>query len=237
MSQLKVGILETGGPPPPLQEQFGSYSAMVQALLGAGHEFTTFDVRKGELPQATGSCQAYVITGSASGVYDGDPWIDAAKAFVRDASGRSAMIGICFGHQLMAEAYGGKVLKSPRGWGIGLHRYEVQHRAEWMDDARSIAVPASHQDQIVQLPVDARVLGGSEFTPYGIVEYPQRGAMSLQSHPEFTPEYAAALIELRRASKYTPEQADRALDSLRQPNDRERVGRWLARFLRTRTGG
>jgi GMP synthase-like glutamine amidotransferase len=81
------------------------------------------------------------------------------------------------------------------------------------------------------------VLGGSEFTPYGIVEYPQRRAMSLQSHPEFTPEYAAALIELRRTSKYTPEQADRALDSLRQPNDRERVGRWLAQFLSTNTRG
>lgn len=237
MSQMKVGILETGSPPPPLQEEFGSYSAMVRALLGAGHEFTTFDVRKGELPARAESNDAYVITGSASGVYDGDPWIDAAKAFVREASGRSAMVGICFGHQLMAEAFGGKVIKSPRGWGIGLQRYEVQNRAAWMDDARSIAVPASHQDQIVELPADARVLGGNELTPYGIVEYPQRRAMSLQSHPEFTPEYAAALIVLRRAAKYTPDQADRALASLRQPNDRERVGRWLEQFLRTTIRG
>jgi len=237
MSQIKVGILETGSPPFPLQEKFGSYSAMVRALLGCGHEFATFDVRNGELPQGAESCNAYVITGSASGVYDGDPWIAAARDFVRDASGRRAMIGICFGHQLMAEAFGGKVRKSPRGWGIGLHRYDVQDRAAWMDDAGSIAVPASHQDQIVQLPAGARVLGGSEFTPYGIIEYPQRRAMSLQSHPEFTPEYAAALIEVRRTSKYTPEQADRALDSLREPNDRERVGRWLAQFLRTNACG
>jgi GMP synthase-like glutamine amidotransferase len=234
---LKVGILQTGNPPPPLQERFGSYSAMVQALLGPQHEFATFDVRSGELPARADSCDAYVITGSASGVYDGDAWIDPLKDFVRDASGPSAMVGICFGHQLMAEAFGGQVIKSARGWGIGLHRYDLHDRAAWMDDARSIAVPASHQDQIAKLPADARVLGGSEFTPYGIVEYPKRRAMSLQSHPEFTPEYAAALIELRRNSKYSPEQADRALDTLRGPNDRERVGRWLAQFVRSNARG
>lgn len=233
----KVGILQTGSPPPPLQGQFGSYSAMVQELLGPQHEFATFDVRVGELPRRADICDAYVITGSASGVYDGDSWIGALKDFVRDASGQSAMVGICFGHQLMAEGFGGQVIKSPRGWGIGLHRYQVQERAAWMDDARSIAVPASHQDQIVKLPSDARVLGGSEFTPYGIVEYPERRAMSLQSHPEFSPEYAAALIELRRSSKYTPEQADRALATLREPNDRARVGGWLAQFLRSNTRG
>lgn len=234
---IKVGILQAGSPPAPLHTRFGSYGAMVQDLLGPQHEFATFDVRNGELPPRAESCDGYVITGSASGVYDGDAWIGALEDFVRDASGRRPMIGICFGHQLMAQAFGGQAVKSPRGWGIGLHRYDVHARAAWMDDARSIAVPASHQDQIVELPADARVLGGSEFTPYGIVAYPQRRAMSLQSHPEFSPDYAMALIELRRNSKYTDEQADRALETLRQPNDRARVGGWLAQFLRSNVRG
>jgi len=149
---LKVGILQTGNPPPPLGDRFGSYSAMVQELLGPQYEFTTFEVRNGELPAQAESCAAYVITGSASGVYDGDTWIGTLKDFVRDASGRAAMVGICFGHQVMAEAFGGRVIKSPKGWGIGLHRYDVHQRADWMDEAHSIAVPASHQDQIVKLP-------------------------------------------------------------------------------------
>src|SRR5918999_1827551 len=111
---IRVGILQAGNPPPPLQERFGSYSAMVQELLGPQHEFATFDVRNGELPPRAESCDAYVITGSATGVYDGEAWIGRLADFVRDASGRRPMVGICFGHQLMAEAFGGQVVKSPR---------------------------------------------------------------------------------------------------------------------------
>jgi GMP synthase-like glutamine amidotransferase len=229
----RLGILQTGAPPPPLQERFGSYSAMVQDLLGPAHEFVTYEVSSGELPASVEACDAYLITGSAVGVYDGDGWIGELKNFVRNASGQRPMIGVCFGHQLMAEAFGGQVIKSPQGWGIGLHRYQLRERASWMDEVGSIAVPVSHQDQIVKLPADAQVLGGSEFTPYGILAYPQRRAISLQCHPEFAPEYAAALIELRRNSRFSAELADRALDTLREPNDRALVGTWLSRFLRS----
>jgi GMP synthase-like glutamine amidotransferase len=230
---MKLGILETGSPPADLQRSFSSYSGMFQRLLGPAYRYSTFDVRQGELPAASDDCDAYLITGSAAGVYDGLDWIDPLKSFVKNISGRAALVGICFGHQLMAEVFGGRVIKSPKGWGIGLHDYAVWHRADWMDDAPAIAIPASHQDQVVELPQGATVLAGSAFAPFGALEYPGRRAISFQCHPEFTPEYAAALIDLRRGTRYDPAFADAALASLRKPNDRERVATWLRQFLAT----
>lgn len=228
---MKIGILETGAPPQPLQGRFASYGAMFRQLLGPAYAFATFDVRQGELPDDDRTCDAYVITGSAAGVYDGHPWIAQLTNFVREASGRVPMIGVCFGHQLMAEAFGGKVIKSPKGWGIGLHTYQIWKRADWMDDAHSIAILSSHQDQVVELPGDAQVLAGSDFTAYGVLAYPRRRAISIQSHPEFSPEYARALITLRRDSMFSSALADSALRSLQEPDDRERVAQWFRRFL------
>jgi GMP synthase-like glutamine amidotransferase len=166
-------------------------------------------------------------------VYDGDPWIEPLKQFIQEASGHAPMVGICFGHQVMAEAYGGRVTKSPKGWGAGLHSYEIKRRADWMNSDRgpTLSIPASHQDQIVELPPGAIVLAGSEFTPYAVIEYPQRRSISFQGHPEFSPEYATALIDLRRGTRYEQDFADAAAASLQQPNDSQRVAGWVRNFL------
>ena len=100
------------------------------------------------------------------------------KSFLRDVDGRAKLVGLCFGHQILAAAFGGTVEKSAKGWGIGLHTYDLFERADWMDDATRISVPAIHQDQVIVPPSGARVLGGNVFTPYGILSYPQRRAIS-----------------------------------------------------------
>ena len=192
---MTIGILLCGDIPATLQAEFGPYSGMIRRLLGS-RSAIVFDVQNGQLPRSTSSCAAYVITGSDAGVYDRLPWISDLMVFLRNARRSSKLIGICFGHQVMAQAFGSSVIKSPKGWGIGLHRYELRARPHWMDDAAAVAVPASHQDQVVTLPSDARVIASSEFTPYAGLDY--GGAISFQFHPEFSPEFATALIEANR---------------------------------------
>lgn len=232
-----LGILETGVPPGDLKQRFGSYGDMFRRLLGPGYEYAYYDVRNGQLPEQAGGHDVYLITGSASGVYDGEAWINALKDFVQEISGRTPLIGICFGHQVMAEVYGGRVTQSPKGWGIGLHNYEITRRAEWMktDDEPSFSIAVSHQDQVVELPEDATVLASSAFTPYAVLEYPQRHAISFQGHPEFSPEYATALIDLRRGTRFQQDFADAAAASLQRPNDSARVAGWLRSFIESRT--
>lgn len=227
----RVAILQTGVPPAELVDRFGLYDAMFARLLGDGFATQTFDVQAGALPEDPSAFAGMVITGSSAGVYDDLPWIAPFTDFLRAARGRTKLAGICFGHQIMAQAFGGQVIKSPKGWGLGLHEYAVQARAPWMDGASSIRVPAVHQDQIVTLPPDARVLAGSAFAPYGMVDYAGGTAMSIQLHPEFSPEFVAALVKTRFGTRLTAAEIDAALASLTTPNDTARVAGWIGRFL------
>ena len=226
---MKVGILETGTPIDTLIVRFGRYPHMLQKLIGERFEATIYDVPGGELPAAAADHDAYLITGSPAGVYDPLPWISELIGFLKSAKGEAKLVGICFGHQVMAEAFGGRVVKSEKGWGVGLHTYPVLHREPWMDGEETIiSVPASHQDQVVEQPPETIVLAGSVFTPFAALAYRDQPAISFQFHPEFEPEYAKAMIETRRDRLTDP---DAAIASLDRPNDSARVGGWIRRFL------
>jgi GMP synthase-like glutamine amidotransferase len=223
----KIAILKTGAPPPALAERHGDYPAMFGAVLGDG--LTSFDVQAGELPDPA-AFDGAVITGSSAGVYEDHAWLPPLFDWIRAAKGRTRLVGVCFGHQAMAQALGGEVRKSDKGWGVGLHRYDVLSGEPWMvPPHRSVAVPASHQDQVQTLPPGARVTMASAFTPFGGLAWGD-DAVSMQFHPEFTPAYAADLAEGRRG-RIDPVVVDRALETLEQPNDRDVVGAWLRTFL------
>lgn len=226
-----IGILVTGSPPGALQPEFGTYDLMVRRRLGDEYAYRSFDVVGGELPDRPDACDAYVITGSAAGTYEPHPWIAPLEKFLRAARGRARLVGICFGHQIMAQAFGGSVERSPRGWGSGLHAYDVREGASWMDGVRSFAVPVSHQDQVVALPSGARVLAGSSFTPNGMLAYDDGLTISFQCHPEFEPAFAARLVAASTAWDMSRDEVELAVNSLSRPNDCARVGGWIAAFL------
>jgi len=228
---MRIGILETGAPPEPLGERFGDYPAMFRRLLGPAYDYTVFDVPAGELPSAPAAFDAYLVTGSPAGVYDSLPWIAPLERFLVSAKGQAALVGVCFGHQVMAQAFGGRVEKSDKGWGVGLHTYRIEGQAPWMDPVAAISVPASHQDQVVALPRGARVMGGSDFAPFGFLAYEDQPAISIQLHPEFEPDYAKALVESRSGDRLPSDQAEAAVRSLDRPNDNARLGVWIRRFL------
>lgn len=223
-----IGILETGEPPPNLRARFGGYGEMFAGLLGPGFSVKRYDVRQGVYPNRAETHSGYIVTGSPAGVYDAEPWIAALKAWLAAAKGRARLVGICFGHQIMAEAFGGRVEKSARGWGVGLHRYEVIAPEPWMDAEGAFSIAVSHQDQVVRRPPAAEIVAGNAFSPFGMLAYRDQPAISFQCHPEFDPAFAKALIESRRDRLPDP---DCALASLDGPDDRARLAGWIQTFL------
>jgi GMP synthase-like glutamine amidotransferase len=229
---LKIGVLAAGRPPRALIPEHGDYVTMFEGLLaGRGYDWASYDVPAGDYPARPEDCDGYILTGAAAGVYDGDPWIGQLFEFLRAAKGRAKLVGVCFGHQAMAQAFGGNVIKSPKGWGVGLHTYGVAAHRPWMDAKPAFALSASHQDQVVELPPDATVIAGSDFCPMGTLAYDDGLAISCQLHPEFAPDFSIALIEGRRGMRMPDAQAAQAIESLRAPDDHARFADWMARFL------
>jgi GMP synthase-like glutamine amidotransferase len=227
---MRIAVLEAGRPPARLGGGYPGYGRMVERLVGPGHAYETYRADHGALPEP-GAHAGYLITGSPAGVYDPDPWIADLIAFLRDLDRDRAVVGLCFGHQVMAQAWGGQVVKSEKGWGLGLHAYAVTEAAAFLDAPDPIAVPVSHQDQVVVRPSGARVLAGNAFTPNGALLYADRSALSFQCHPEFEPDFARALVSGHRAAEADPAFGRAALASLAQPHDSARVGGWIRRFL------
>ena len=239
---MKLTIIETGRPPEPIVRDFPGYPVMIDALLAPhmpGLSYETISVIDGERLPSHDVVDAVLITGSPVGVYDAVAWIEPLKAWIRRAGAlKIPQVGICFGHQIIAEAFGGHAHKAPQGWGLGCHAYEVASQEKWMSGkicGRPLSLAVSHQDQVLVAPPTARVFAKSAFTPYAGLCYDDAPAMSFQGHPEFCKGFADALIRSRRGTRFPEALADAALKSLEQPLDGEMVAGWIAAFYRHHT--
>ncbi|AKS46143.1 GMP synthase-Glutamine amidotransferase [Octadecabacter temperatus] len=192
---MKIGILRTGQTLPEINANHGEMDDLFVNLL-ADDDFTfqSYAVLNDDFPGTVTDCDAWLITGSASSAYENLPWIARLEDFIRTAKDAHVpMVGICFGHQIMAQALGGKVEKSDKGWGLGPHDYTF----DGIDTP--VTINAWHQDQVTALPDGAQTVGRSTFCEHAAISYGKVG-YSVQAHPEFNNDFISELIELRRAS-------------------------------------
>ncbi|MCB9420696.1 MAG: GMP synthase [Ardenticatenaceae bacterium] len=199
---------------------------------GAPFTFVGYEVAQGQLPASPDECDAYVITGSSNGVYDLDAWIPELMAFVRESyrAGKK-LVGICFGHQILAHALGGHAEKSEKGWGLGLKKFSVLQSKPWMTDgAEQCSLHFAHQDQVVALPPQAELLGGNAFCPNAFFVIGDQ-VLGIQGHPEFTRSMMEDLLGPMK-TELEPVVHETAVSSLSQGTpDNELVGKWLVNFL------
>jgi GMP synthase-like glutamine amidotransferase len=234
---MKIAILECDDVLDKFQPQFGHYRDMIRRMfqhhgVAAGPvEFADFACRQGHYPEDINSYDVYITTGSKASVYDDAPWIARLIDFVIQLDRREKkLIGICFGHQLIAMARHGMVEKSARGWGIGVAVNRIVATPAWMRETKDhLNIIVSHQDQITTLPEDALVIAESDFCPFFMVQWNDH-FLSIQGHPEWNLAYARTLINERR-TLFTPERIATGLASLDIKPDNELFARWIVDFV------
>ena len=143
---MKIGILQTGHAPDELKSASGNYDEMFRRLLdGHGFSFDTYPVLDGVFPDGAEAADGWLINGSKHGAYEDHDWITPLEDLIREIHARKMpLVGVCFGHQVIAQALGGKVVKYDGGWSVGHTEYRL-HGAP-------VQLNAWHQDQVVELP-------------------------------------------------------------------------------------
>jgi len=234
---MKIGILETGQLRDAMIGRFDPYPVMFERFVGlGGHDFKfeTFCVIGGEMPPSVYACDGWLITGSRHGVYDKLAWMAPLEDFIRElAAARMPLIGVCFGHQIIAEAFGGEVVKSDKGWGVGLQQYRIEQSHAWMESGpQQVAIYAYHQDQVVKCPASAQVFLSSEFCPFAGLSYGD-SIISVQAHPEFDADFENFLLETFGGSVVPAEVAARAQATMSGGSsaDTRLLAHWFANFF------
>lgn len=221
---MRIGILQTGHAPDAIRPDVGDYTDMFQRLLaGQGFAFETFDVVDGVFPEGPEACDGWIITGSRHGAYEDHPWIVPLEALIRDIAASSRpLIGICFGHQIIAQALGGKVEKFKGGWAVGRTAYDF-------GDA-TLHLNAWHQDQVVTLPEGAQVIASNEFCANAALVIGDN-ILTMQPHPEFQADMVEGLIT-HRAGAVPPALVETARAALPRATDNQDMGARMAAFLK-----
>lgn len=187
---MLIGILQTGQSPEMLRDAAGDYPDMfAQLLAGRGLTFRTYRVEEMDFPADVHDCEGWLITGSRHGAYEDHPFIPKLEAFIRAViAAHVPLVGICFGHQIIAQAMGGKVERYPGGWAVGPQDYDF--------GGEKVTLNAWHRDQVTEVPQGAEVVACNDFCENAALVYGE-DAFTVQAHPEFRDDFVRGLMATR----------------------------------------
>ena len=220
---MKIGILLVGRASEDLVNEYGTYADMLIALIDTEEqvfEFKTFNILDDEFPKDHLECDGWIVTGSPHGVYEDHSWIPTVSQLINNVyEANLPIFGVCFGHQLIAQALGGHVEKSEKGWGLGLHTYQVNNKPDYMSNlSEEVTLNICHQDQVLRPPQGATVYAKSEFCENAGF-YIKDKVLTMQAHPEFLVDFTKALLAARRDVTIPKEFVDPALVGLKNNPD------------------
>ena len=222
---MLIGILQCGHFPEAAGYPVRTYSDLyTEMLAGRGLEFRTWSVVDMEFPDSVHDAEGWLISGSRHGAYEDLPFIPPLEDFIRKAyAAELHLVGICFGHQIIAKALGGKVEKYAGGWGVG--------RTDYKFDGTTLALNAWHQDQVVEKPADAEVIATSDFCRYAGFRY-KGPAFSVQPHPEFDRTALDLLLTVRAPGVVAPDRIEAATAAMEDPVDNAVMAEQIVTFFK-----
>lgn len=224
---MLIGILQCGHAPDSVQDDHGDFDTMFFGLLkGQGLTFKTWNVVDMDFPDDPSQADGWLLTGSKHGAYEDHPFIPPLSQLIRDIYvSDHPMVGICFGHQMIAQALGGRVEKYQGGWAIGRQEYEFGGHG-------ALAINAWHQDQVIEKPDDAQVIGKNEFCQYAALVYGNQ-ALTYQPHPEMSNPITKDYVSARRDNPlYPTDIMDQAIADTTKPIQDATIAKDIADFFK-----
>ncbi|KAJ3189525.1 hypothetical protein HDU85_003156 [Gaertneriomyces sp. JEL0708] len=248
---LSIAILLCDIPLPSVLAEYGDYTkifndlferSISQRTLKPPIEFTLtpFNVTNDEYPSDPSEFDAYLITGSKYSAYEPTPWIVHLKQFIKrlHEETSSRIVGICFGHQIIAEALGGKVVKNERGWEIGWTELRITGSGNTLFKKDFVNIHQMHQDHVAVVPEGFEIVAETHRCPVQVMKKGTRW-LCIQGHPEFVAGIVKHIVTARKASGvFGPETCDEVLSKVDNEVDEPLLGglviEWLAGTIQAR---